>query len=201
MLTLAGETTMIQRRFIPLLLATTVLFCGLTTAAAEPETAWRPGQPQACFKHGDELGAWFKERARTLGGDQKLRILIIGDSLSDGGYHWSHYFRRSLQAAYGNGGPGNIWTTHAGGSPGQGFAPDWLFTPDDFVSYKGAHGVWRYGWGGRGDIWPYLGWNGSFLMTDSADAEYFLEATGSRFTVVTSTGTFASYDAPTRGKP
>jgi len=162
-------------------------------AAAEPETAWRPGQPQACLKNGDGLLAWFKQRAKNLGGDEKLRILIIGDSLSDGGYHWSHYFRRSLQAAYGNGGPGNIWATHAGSSPGQGFAPDWLFSPDDFVSYKGAHGVWRNGWGGRGDIWPYLGWNGSFLMTNSADAEYFLEAVGSRFTVVSSTGTFASF--------
>jgi len=162
-------------------------------AAAEPETAWRPGQPRACLKNGDGLLAWFKQRAKNLGGDEKLRILIIGDSLSDGGYHWSHYFRRSLQAAYGNGGPGNIWATHAGSSPGQGFAPDWLFSPDDFVSYKGAHGVWRNGWGGRGDIWPYLGWNGSFLMTNSADAEYFLEAVGSRFTVVSSTGTFASF--------
>ena len=162
-------------------------------AAAEPETAWRPGYPQACFKNGEGLGAWFKERAQKLGGRDKLRILIIGDSLSDGGYHWSHYFRQSLQAAYGNGGPGTVWATHAGGAPGQGFAPDWLFSPDDFVSYKGAHGAWRNSWGGRGDIWPYLGWNGSFLMTDAADAEYVLEAVGSRFAVVTSTGTFASF--------
>ena len=163
-----------------------------TGAAAEPETAWRPGQPESCFHQGDQLRAWFKERARHLGRDEKLRILIIGDSLSDGGYHWSHYFRHSLQAAYGNGGPGAIWATHAGGAPGQGFAPDWLFSPDDFVSYKGPHGAWRNSWGGRGDCWPYLGWNGSFLMTDSADAEYVLEATGSRFTVVTSSGTFVS---------
>ncbi len=78
--------------------------------------------------------------------------------------------------------------------PGQGFAPDWLFGPEDFVSYKGAKGAWRNSWGGRGDIWPYLGWNGTFLMTDSPEAEYVLEAAGSRFTVVTSTGTFTSFN-------
>ena len=163
-------------------------------AAAEPKTAWRAGHPQASFKNGEALSAWFKERAQKLSGQDKLRILIIGDSLSDGGYHWSHYFRRSLQAAYGDGGPGTVWATHAGGAPGQGFAPEWLFGPDDFVSYKGAHGAWRNSWGRRGDIWPYLGWNGSFLMTDATDAEYSLEAVGSRFAVVTSTGTFSSFN-------
>lgn len=162
-------------------------------AVARPQTAWRAGQPQACLKNGDELRGWFKERAKNLGRDGKLRILIIGDSLSDGGYHWSHYFRRSLQAACGNGGPGNICTTAAGNGLGQGFAPEWLFSPADFISYKSGKGVWRTGWGGRGDIWPYLGWNGLFLSTDSAEAEYVFEATGSRFVVVTTSGTFTSF--------
>jgi hypothetical protein len=163
-------------------------------ALPDAQSAWRAGQPRACLKNGDALLRWFQERAQHLGPDGKLRVLIIGDSLSDGGYHWSHYFRRALQAGYGNGGPGNIWAAHAGAAPGQDFAPDWLFSPDDFVSYKGAKGAWRNGWGGRGDVWPYLGWNGSFLTTDSADAEYFLEAAGSRFVVVSSTGTFTSFD-------
>ena len=185
-----------NRRNFCLLTAAVAVVCGLS-AAAEQKTAWRTGQPRTCLKNGDGLQAWFKQRAKSLGGDGKLRILIIGDSLSDGGYHWSHYFRRSLQIAYGNGGPGAIWATHAGGEPGQGFAPDWLFSPDDFVSYKGAKGTWRNGWGGRGDIWPYLGWNGAFLMTDSPEAEYFLEAAGSRFTVVASEGTFSTFNGNT----
>ena len=162
--------------------------------AAAAKTAWRTGYPQAGLKHGEALVAWFKTRARSLGPEGKLRILIIGDSLSDGGYHWSHYFRRDLQTAYGNGGPGNIWATHAGSAAGQGFAPEWLFTPDDFTSRKGAKGIWRSGWGGRGDVWPYLGWNGTFLATDSPAAQYFLEAQGSRFTVVYSSGTFTTFD-------
>ena len=40
------------------------------------------------------MGAWFKERAQKLGGHDKLRILIIGDSLSDGGYHWSIFLSK-----------------------------------------------------------------------------------------------------------
>jgi hypothetical protein len=160
------------------------------TAAAN--TAWRAGYPRAGLKNADALLDWFKSRAKSLGVQGKLRILIIGDSLSDGGYHWSHYFRRDLQAAYGNGGPGAIWATHAGGPSGQGCAPDWLFSPADFTSH--TKGAWRVGWGGRGDIWPYLGWNGTFLATDSPEAEYCLEAQGSRFTAVYSTGSFATFD-------
>jgi hypothetical protein len=51
-----------------------------------------------------------------------------------------------------------------------------------------------YGNGGRGDIWPYLGWNGSFLATDSPEAQYFLEARGNRFTVVYSSGTITTFN-------
>lgn len=165
-----------------------------TPDAARSKTAWRNGYPAAGLKNGEALVEWFKTRAKSLGQDGKFRLLIIGDSLSDGGYHWSHYFRRDLQSAYGNGGPGNIWAVHAGGAPGQGFAPDWLFSPDDFKSHKGTKGVWRSGWGGRGDIWPYVGWNGSFLTTNSPEAQYFLEAQGSRFTVVYSSGTFTTFN-------
>ena len=174
-----------------------VATCPAQTVSSEPvrgNTAWRTGYPHAGLKHGEALVEWFKTRAKSLGQQGKLRILIIGDSLSDGGYHWSHYFRRDLQAAYGNGGPGNIWATHAGSTPGQGFAPDWLFSPSDFTAHKGAQGLWRSGWGGRGDAWPYLGWNGAFLATDSPAAQYFLEAQGSRFTVVYSSGTFTTFD-------
>jgi hypothetical protein len=158
------------------------------------KTAWRTGFPRAGLNNGETLVEWFKTRAKSLGQEGKWRLLIIGDSLSDGGYHWSHYFRRDLQAAYGNAGPGNIWAVHAGGAPGQGFAPSWLFSPDDFSSHKGAKGAWRNGWGGRGDIWPYLGWNGNFLARDSSEAQYFLEAQGSRFTVVYSSGTFTTFN-------
>jgi hypothetical protein len=173
------------------------LCCPAQAAAAGPAssgTAWRTGYPRAGLHNADELVAWFKTRGKNLGSAGKLRLLIIGDSLSDGGYHWSHYFRRDLQAAYGNGGPGNIWAVQAGGAPGQGSAPDWLFSPADFTSHKGPSGVWRNGWGGRGDAWPYLGWNGTFLATDSSQAQYFLEAQGSRFTVVYSSGTFTTFD-------
>ncbi len=175
-------------------LATT---CSAQTTSPEPaewKTAWRAGYPRAGLYNGAALVEWFKTRSKGLGQEGKLRVLIIGDSLSDGGYHWSHYFRRDLQAAYGDGGPGNIWATFAGNLPGQGFAAEWLFSPSDFTSHKGAKGVWRNGWGGRGDIWPYLGWNGTFLATDSPEARYFLEAQGSRFTVVYSTGTFTTFN-------
>ena len=180
---------------LPLCFAATQ--CAAQTTSPDltaPRTAWRAGYPRAGLNSAEALVEWFKTRAKGLGPEGKLRILIIGDSLSDGGYHWSHYFRRSLQAACGNGGPGTVWATHAGGAPGQGFAPEWLFSPADFTSHKGAKGAWRNGWGGRGDIWPYLGWNGSFLATDSPDAQYFLEAQGSRFTVVYSSGTFTTFD-------
>ena len=82
---------------------------GAPPATSGTETAWRPGYPQAGLKNARSLVEWFTTRAKGLGQDGKLRVLIIGDSLSDGEYHWSHYFRRDLQAAYGNGGPGNIW--------------------------------------------------------------------------------------------
>jgi hypothetical protein len=159
-----------------------------------PSTAWKAGYPAKCLKNARDLTASFKAKARNLGRDGKLRVLIIGDSLSDGEYHWSHYFRRDLQAAYGDGGPGAIWAAFAGGSAGQGFAPGWLWSPKDFTSYKGSKGAWRTAWGGRGDIWPYLGWNGTFLATDSPDSRYFLDAVGSQFTVVYSSGTFTTFD-------
>ncbi|MBC8876813.1 MAG: hypothetical protein H8E44_45880 [Planctomycetes bacterium] len=44
----------------------------VAAAAAESETAWRPGQPEACLKNGDELRTWFKKRAKNLGRDDKL---------------------------------------------------------------------------------------------------------------------------------
>ena len=53
--------------------------------------------------------------------------------------------------------------------------------------------MWRDGWSWRGDIWPYLGLNGGFLATDSPDAEYFVAAIGSRFTVVHSSGAFTTF--------
>ena len=173
-----------------LAIALAVAFSGGLAKGAEPEilaTAWREGYPARGLHHADRLIAEFKARANHLGQDGKLRVLIIGDSLSDGYYHWSHHFRRNLQAAYGNGGPGNIGATwHANARAG------WLFTPADFT--QETQGDWRSGWGGRGDIWPYLGWNGDFLATDSAAASYRLDATGSRFMVVTSAGTFETFN-------
>jgi hypothetical protein len=157
-------------------------------------TAWKEGYPLKGLKNAGELVASFKAKARSLGRHGKLRVLIIGDSLSDGEYHWSHYFRRDIQVTYGDGGPGAIWAAFAGNAPGQGFAPGWLWSPKDFTSYKGSKGAWRTDWGGRGDIWPYLGWNGTFLATDSPDARYFLDAVGSQFTVVYSSGTFTTFD-------
>ena len=81
-----------------------------------PSTAWKTGYPAKCLKNAQDLMASFKAKARDLGRDGKLRVLIIGDSLSAGEYHWSHYFRRGLQAAYGDGGPGAIWSAFAGGA-------------------------------------------------------------------------------------
>ena len=129
----------------------------------------------------------FKARAGNLGRDGKLRVLIIGDSLSDGYHHCAHHYRKNLQAAHGNGGPGNIWAVwHENARTG------WLFEPSDFS--QEAKGEWRSGWGGgRGDVWPYLGWKGEFLAADSG-ATYRLDAGGSRFTAVTSSGTFETFD-------
>ena len=171
----------------------------LAVALASPAlsadgTAWNDGYPLKGLKNADAFMASFKNKAQHLGKDGKLRILIIGDSLSDGGYHWSHHFRKDLQAAYGNGGLGAVWAAHAGGQPGQGFAPEWLWTTDDFTSWKGPQGRWRVGWGGRGEIWPYLGWNGYFLTTDDPQSSYELRAKGSKFTVVYSCGTFNTFD-------
>lgn len=151
------------------------------------ETAWNDGYPAGGLKHADALMARFRDRASRLGRDGKLRVLIIGDSLSDGYYHWSHHFRERLQAAYGDGGPGNIAATWRGDA-----RAGWLFEPGEFS--QEARGGWRSGWGGRGDVWPYLGWNGEFLATDSADAVYRLDASGSRFTLVTSSGAFETFD-------
>src|ERR1019366_200869 len=162
-----------------------------------PATAWNPGYPQQGLKNAATFIAGFKEKAQHLGKDGKLRILIIGDSLSDGSYHWSHHFRKDLQAAYGNGGPGAVWSTFAGDSPAHGAAPGWLWSEKDFISYTGPNGRWRNGWGSRGDIWPYLGWNGNFLTTDDPRASYELEGEGSKFTVVYTTGTFTTYDGET----
>ena len=164
---------------------------GTTTSAG---TAWNEGYPAKGLKNAGRFMASFKEKAQHLGQKGKLRILIIGDSLSDGGYHWSHHFRKNLQAAYGNGGPGTIWSVFAGSAPGQGFAPNWLWTEQDFTSWRGPQGRWRNDWGGRGDIWPYLGWNGSFLATDDPQSSYELDAQGSKFTLVYSTGTFNTFD-------
>jgi len=159
--------------------------------AARPfQTAWNPGYPRKGFKNADALAASFKNKAKRLGKDEKLRILIIGDSLSDGHQHWSHFFRRNLQAAYGNGGYGAIWS---GWAQYPQAIPGWLWDPKtDFSSQ--TKGLWRHSWGGRGDAWPYLGWNGDFLATDLPDAEYQLTARGSTFTVVYSAGTFTSFN-------
>jgi hypothetical protein len=169
----------------------------LAAQETAPATAWNPGYPQQGLKNAATFIAGFKEKAQHLGKDGKLRILIIGDSLSDGSYHWSHHFRKDLQAAYGNGGPGAVWSTFAGDSPAHGAAPGWLWSEKDFISYKGPNGRWRNGWGSRGDIWPYLGWNGNFLTTDDPRASYELEGEGSKFTVVYTTGTFTTYDGET----
>ena len=163
---------------------------GRVGGAAEPAasaTAWNDGHPARGLHHAGALVGKFKEQAGRLGRDEKVRVLIIGDSLSDGYQHWSHHFRRDLQAAYGNGGPGNIWATWKGNA-----RSGWLFDAADFT--QETTGRWRSGWGARGDVWPYLGWNGDFLATQAADASYRLEATGSRFTVVTSSGTFTTFD-------
>jgi hypothetical protein len=160
---------------------------------AQP-SAWNKGYPQNGLKNADAFVAGFKEKAQHLGDSGKLRILIIGDSLSDGSYHWSHHFRKNLQAAYGNGGPGAVWSTFAGDSPQHGTMPGWLWSEKDFISYKGPNGRWRNGWGGRGDIWPYLGWNGNFLTTADPQSSYELVASGCKFTVVYSAGTFSTFD-------
>jgi hypothetical protein len=143
--------------FLAILIGATVLSGAASGAAgqtAPEESAWRSGQPSACLKNGDKLLGWFKDRAQSLAPKDKPRILIIGDSLSDGGT-WAQYFRRGLQGAYGDGGPGNIWPTQPGNAPGQGTAPEWLFSSADFTRYKGSKGVWRDGWSWRGDFWPY----------------------------------------------
>lgn len=159
-------------------------------AAIPLTTAWNQGYPLKGFKNADALVASFKAKAKSLGKDEKLRILIIGDSLSDGNQHWSHYFRRNLQAAYGNGGYGAIWS---GWAQYPQAIPGWLWDPKtDFSSQ--SKGLWRHSWGGRGDIWPYLGWNGDFLATDRPDAEYQLTARGSTFTVVYSAGTYTTFN-------
>jgi hypothetical protein len=157
---------------------------------AQEKTAWNDGYPRAGFKNADALAASIKAKAGNLGKDGKLRVLIIGDSLSEGHYHWSHYFRKNLQAAYGDGGYGAIWS---GWAQYAGAIPGWLWDPQkDFSSQ--TKGEWRHSLSGRGDKWPYLGWNGNFLFTDMPDAEYQLKARGNKFTVVYSSGTYTTFN-------
>ncbi|MGD0776627.1 MAG: hypothetical protein ABSC05_27745 [Candidatus Solibacter sp.] len=176
------------------LLILAVLQCFQLAAQPASGTAWNDGYPRQGLKNADEFMAGFKQKAGNLGKSGKVRILIIGDSLSDGYYHWSHYFRKDLQAAYGNGGPGAVWSVFAGNSPERGTVPGWLWTEKDFINYKGPNGRWRNGWGSRGDIWPYLGWNGDFLTTSDPRSSYELVGNGSKFTVVYSSGTFTTFD-------
>jgi hypothetical protein len=161
--------------------------------AAEDATAWRDGYPLKGLKNADAFMASFKHKAQHPGTDGKLRVLIIGDSLSDGWYHWSHHFRKDLQAAYGNGGLGALWAAFAQSKAGS--LPGWLWSEEDFTSQATGH--WRQGWGGRGDIWPYLGWNGMFLAADDPESSYELRARGNKFTVVYSSGTFTTFDGET----
>jgi hypothetical protein len=170
----------------------------LVPLAAQPQanTAWNPGYPLRGLKNAGAFVAGFKQKAQHLTGTHnKLRILIIGDSLSDGGYHWSHHFRQNLQTAYGNGGSGAIWSTFAGDSPEHGAMPAWLWSEKDFISYKTGH--WRNGYASRGDIWPYLGWNGTFLAAADPQSSYHLDATASKYTVAYSAGTFPTFDGET----
>jgi hypothetical protein len=159
----------------------------MRAAEEAAQSAWNDGCPLQSLHNADELMQSFKSKAKNLGKDGKLRILIIGDSLSDGGYHWSHYFRKDLQDAYGQGGFGNIvagW--------GKNGAASWLWdAKKDFTCEP--TGIWRDSFGGQGDAWPYLGWNGRFICTDSPAAEWRLEAPGSKFTVVYSKGTFKTF--------
>src|ERR1700722_2555194 len=111
---------------------TLLILAVLLPISLAAQTAWNPGYPQNGLKNAGEFIAGFKQKAQHPGKDGKLRILIIGDSLSDGGYHWSHHFRKNLQAAYGNGGPGAVWSTFAGNSAEHGAVPEWLWSAKDF---------------------------------------------------------------------
>jgi hypothetical protein len=162
----------------------------MSADATSNATAWNDGYPLKGLKNAEAFMTSFKQQAQHLGKGGKLRILIIGDSLSDGGYHWSHHFRKNLQAAYGNGGLGAIWATFAQNKAVS--VPSWLWTEEDFTSQ--TVGRWRQGWGGRGDCWPYLGWNGTFLATDDPQSSYELHAKGGKFTVVYSSGAFTTFD-------
>lgn len=88
-----------------------------------PATAWIEGLFARGLKQADALLVKFKERASHLGPDEKLRVLIIGDSLSDRYFHWSHHFRKNLQAGCGNGGPGNLWGTWRGNAQAGSLGP------------------------------------------------------------------------------
>jgi hypothetical protein len=160
------------------------------SCSAQERTAWNDGYPLAGLKNASELVNSFKAKAKNLGKEGKLRILIIGDSLSEGHYHWSHVFRNNLQAAYGDGGYGAIWS---GWAQYPQAVKGWMWDQEkDFSSQ--TRGQWRNALGGRGDKWPYLGWNGNFLLTDMPDAEYQLKARGSKFTVVYSSGTYTTFN-------
>jgi hypothetical protein len=184
------------RTFVLILLASVPTAAQTAPPGDKPAaaTAWNPNYPAAGLNNAEKFMAGFKEKAQHLGKARKLRILIIGDSLSDGGYHWSHHFRKILQGVYGNGGTGAVLSTLAGDSPEHGAVPSWLWTEKDFISYKGPNGRWRFGWGSRGDIWPYLGWNGNFLASADPKASYEFSGAGSKFTLVYSTGTFTTFD-------
>ena len=173
-------------RLLAMIIAASITLPGY----AKDNTAWNDGYPRAGFRNADKLADSFKARAKNLGKDGKLRILIIGDSLSDGYYHWAHYFRKNLQAAYGDGGYGAIWS---GWAQSPQAVPGWLWDPDKDFSAQTV-GQWKHSWGYRGDIWPYLGWNGDFISSDMPDAEYQLRAHGSKFTVVYSKGSFTTFN-------
>lgn len=159
----------------------------------EPATAWKPGYPAAGLNDAArQLIADFKERAVSLksaGG--KLRVLIIGDSLSDGFFHWSHYFRAALQEAYGDGGIGNINAKFARNPLNA--AKGWLLDPTTDFSAELTE-PWRQSWASRGDVWPYLGWNSGTMASDSREAKMSLKVRAAEITAVYSTGMFTTFD-------
>lgn len=177
-----------------ILLASAILMPLSSRAADAPAgTAWRPGYPEAGLNDAArQLIAGFKKEAATLKTDnKKLRVLIIGDSLSDGYFHWSHYFRKALQQAYGDGGIGNI-NAKAARNPRDNIA-GWLFEQGKDYDIEIA-GPWRQAWASRDDAWPYLGWNGGLMSSDSPEASMTFKVRAADITVVYSSGTFTTWN-------
>jgi hypothetical protein len=90
-----------------------------------------------------------------------------------------------------------VWSTFAGDSPAHGAMTGWLWSETDFNSYKGPSGAVAQRVGQPLRYLAVSRVERDLPGDDDTRAAYELDGSGSKFTVVYSTGTFPTYDGKT----